>query len=282
MNKGKSAPSPRRILALIGSQRKLGNCEIFVKEIARKIPEDHDLSLIRLPSLTIGPCSGCYRCIGGNGCHLEDDISFLGRHIADCDALIIATPVYFLGAHASVKALLDRTFAFYGILPRTREKPTLLVTTYGMKDREGTASQALLAFSSFLGLDVKASVKILAALPGEALSEGHRAEAERLGRLLFSPEQRNFSPRSCPFCGNDIVAIREEDFLCTVCHGAFGFDGNGTPVKISEGWDLTSGRFVDEHREWLKGMKSRFIGSRRDILALTRAYADDGHWIEPT
>jgi multimeric flavodoxin WrbA len=282
MNSSKSAPSRRNVLALIGSQRKLGNCELFVKEVARNIPEEHDLSLIRLPSLTLSPCIGCYRCIGPDGCHIEDDIPFLSRHIAECDALIIATPVYFLGAHASLKALLDRTFAFYGILPKTRGKPSLLVTTYGMKESVGTAPQTLLAFSSFLGLDIKASVKILAALPGEALANNYRAEAAKLGKMLFSSEKQAFSRRSCPFCGNDIVCIREEDFLCTICHGAFRLDDEGTPVGSCAGWDVNDSRFVDEHREWLKGMRERFSSAKKEIFALTRTYADDGRWVEPT
>ena len=96
----------KRLLGIVGSMRKLGNCELFIKETARLIPEPHALSLIRLPELDIKPCTGCYQCIATGACPQKDDVSFVIRSIAEADGLIIAAPVYFLGAQGSIKKLL--------------------------------------------------------------------------------------------------------------------------------------------------------------------------------
>jgi multimeric flavodoxin WrbA len=278
----KRTPARPTVLAIIGSARKLGNCELFVKAVSEKIPVEHDLRLIRLPALNIRPCTGCYRCLNDGTCWIEDDIPFIIEQVVSADALIIASPVYFLGTHGSVKALLDRAFAFFSALDSTARKPCLLVNAYGMKDRVGVAPQTLLTLSSFLGLEVKANINLMAALPGEWLGmKAPGRTAARVAGLLFGTKGRKRESRSCPFCGNDIVRMRKEDFLCTVCNGSFSLDGQGRAVKGQAGWDVGSMEFVRSHREWLKGMKQRFLATRKELLALALPYKDMGEWVEP-
>jgi multimeric flavodoxin WrbA len=270
------------ILGIIGSQRKLGNCELAVKEISKNIEIEHDLNLIRLPALTIQPCNGCYRCIDDGTCGIEDDVPFLIRQIATADAVIIAAPVYFLGAHASIKCLLDRAFSFFAAVENLGRKPCILVTTYGMKDRIGVAPQALLTLASFLGFEVKGSVSFEAALPGDVLrSKKHLQTMERLAKSLFRPVRRRHRVRACPFCGSDIVRMGARDFVCTLCHGTFHLDGSGKAVKGNEGWEVGNIEFVRSHREWLRGMKQNFLENRKEIVRLTIPYREIGRWIEP-
>ena len=282
MNIDKSMEAGPTILGLIGSGRKLGNCELFVKEVARNVPLEHRLRLIRLSSLDIRPCKGCYRCIYEGTCGIEDHTSFLIREIVSSDALIVAAPVYFLGTHSSVKRLLDRAFSFFGCLDGTQGKPCLLVSVYGMRHRMGTSSQTLLSLASFLGLNVRASVNIQATLPGDVLDNRHHLQtAARLASLLFSNSKPPSRRRSCPFCGNDIVRIERSGFTCTLCHGSFTLDEHGVPVKVRQGWDVGNIEFVRAHREWLKGMKTHFLAKKREIVARSLPYKDMGTWIEP-
>jgi NAD(P)H-dependent FMN reductase len=278
-----AASDKKTVLGIIGSQRKLGNCELFVKEVSRNIPFGHDLKLVRLPALDIRPCNGCYRCVSVGTCSIEDDLPFLIDQVAASDALIIASPVYFLGTHASVKQLLDRAFAFFSAVERIAGKPTLLVNTYGMKDRLGTAPQALLSLASFLALDVRESVDLRAALPGDVLtSKQHVRTAARLAGLLAGRGKRSRRVhRACPFCGNHIIRMRKNDFICTLCHGDFTLDDQGMPLKGDGGWDVGSIEFVRAHREWLKGMKAKFLANKRELLTRTLPYRDMGQWVGP-
>ena len=50
----------KRILGVIASERKLGNCEILTKAVAANCNFPYELSLIRLSSLQLKPCQGCY------------------------------------------------------------------------------------------------------------------------------------------------------------------------------------------------------------------------------
>ena len=269
------------ILGLIGSPRRLGNCEVLAKEIWRNLGAGYKLRLIRLPSLDIRPCQACYACVMGKPCPAGDDMDFLLGCIAESDAYIIASPVYFLGAHSIFKRILDRGFLLYNVLERTHGKPCILLNLYGMGDRLGAAPHTLMTLASFLGLDIKASANIKAALPGEVLmGEDTPSKALSLADRLFS--QAHPEPaHGCPFCGCDIVRMEEQGFICTLCHGRFRVDSSGKTVRIKEGDIFGTPEHMLLHRGWLGGMKQEFLTRRKEILKITLAYKDLGEWIEP-
>jgi multimeric flavodoxin WrbA len=269
----------RVILGLIGSPRKLGNCEVYVKEIARSIPGDCQLNLIRMPSLDIRPCLACYGCVMDQQCPHKDDMEPLLRQIGEADAIIIAAPVYFLGSHSIFKSIMDRGFLFYSVLEKTYGKPCALINFYGIKNRVGVAPHTLMSFASFLGLDIKANMNIRSALPGEVLTDPRKREtAQKIARMLFA-EKKARKGHGCPFCGCEIVRMGKTKFTCTLCHGSFKLDDQGKRIKIKDGgiFGPPEHRFL--HKAWLKGMKEEFLKERKEILRLTLPYKDMGEWI---
>ena len=271
----------KQILGLVGSPRKLGNCEVFIKDIFSKIDAPCELNLIRLPSLNIKPCNACYGCIMGNPCPNTDDMGFLLESIAASDAIIIVTPVYYLGAHSIFKRILDRGFLFYNYIEKTHNKPCILVNIYGIKDRIGVSSQMLMTFASFLCLDIKETVYIKAALPGEILMDvNNRNKAGALADLLFSDKKQG-RKTGCPYCGCDIARIENEKLICTLCHSYFSMDNQGNRSKIKDGGILGPPEHMYKHKEWLKGMKNRFFQNKKEILKTSIPYKDMGKWIKP-
>lgn len=269
------------VLGLVGSPRKLGNCEVFIKEISGYISNNHKLSLIRMPSLNIMPCRACYGCIVNRPCPSKDDMGFLLDQILQCDALIIASPVYFLGTHSIFKRILDRGFLFYHYIERTYNKPCILVNFYGIEGRIGVAPQTLMTLAASLAMNIKASLSLKAPLPGETiLDEGHNKLAERLGHILFSDEAIK-NPHGCPFCGCEIVRMDEKGFICTLCHGHFSIDSNGNSMKIKEGEILGTPEYMLLNKERLKSMKHKFLEEKTEILKAVGRHKDVGEWIEP-
>jgi hypothetical protein len=51
----------RKLLGIVASPRKLGNCELLVKAIAERVPGSPALRILRLTEKEIRPCKGCYR-----------------------------------------------------------------------------------------------------------------------------------------------------------------------------------------------------------------------------
>ena len=272
----------KTILGLIGSPRRLGNCEVMAKEIFGRARKGYALTLIRMPSLDIRPCEACYACVMGKACpKAGDDMNFLLDSLAHADAYIMASPVYFLGAHSIFKRVLDRGFLLYNVLEKTYGKPCVLLNLYGMGDRLGAAPHSLRTLASFLGLDIRAEVNIKAALPGEVLLDKDTAkQAESLARRLLS-ERPTRQRGGCPFCGCDIVRMEEKRFVCTVCHGKFRISPSGRVVRLEGGEIFGTPEHMLLHRGWLTGMKEEFLKRRKDILRITLPYKDVGEWIEP-
>ena len=269
------------VLGLVGSPRKLGNCEVITKEISRRLPPAHTLTLLRIPSLDIRPCRACYGCVLDRPCPNRDDMDFLLDQLARADAFIITSPVYFLNAHSMYRRILDRGFLFYRVLKETHGKPCVLVNLYGMNDRMGAASHTLMSFAAFLGLEVKARVNVKAALPGEVLlRKSTEATADRLAISLFSNRPAPHG-HGCPFCGCDIVRLRGKDMVCTLCHGTFTRDEAGKTTRRKEGGIFGTADHMLLHKKWLSGMKGEFLKSRREILKTTLPYKNKGEWIEP-
>ncbi len=234
-----------------------------------------------MPSLRILPCRACYGCIGGKPCPQKDDMHFLLEQIAVADAVILAGPVYVLGAHSIIKAILDRGFLFFDYLRRTYRKPCILANFYGMKDRIGVAPQTLRTFASCLAMDIRASVNIRADLPGEVLrSKKNGILIERLAGGLFS-EKRLKTGGGCPFCGCEIVRMDRKGFLCTLCQGRFTLDSDFRPVKVREGGMFGSPDHMLKHRAWLGRMKEKFFRIRKDLIEATSPYGSVGEWIKP-
>ena len=275
------SPKVKNILGLVASHRQFGNCELFTKEISRHIKGECTLKLIRLTSLNIKPCRGCYACIVDKQCPNEDDMKFLLHEITTADAIIIASPVYYLGANGIIKNILDRGFLFFAVLRQTYGKPCILVNFYGIKDRIGVAPQTLETMAAFLGLDIKASLSIRAALPGEAvMSTVNVNKAKKLAGMLFSSKTVK-RKTGCPFCGCEIIRIVKNGFICTLCHGAFRTNTKGAFVKIKEGGILGPPEHLLRHKTWLGNMKKTFLAKRKEITRTIIRYKDMGQWIEP-
>ena len=97
-----------KVLAIVTSARKTGNSEILAKEMLAALPDWVEKKLLRLAELNLEPCRACYACLpAGSDCVIADDFAAVLAAIRDADAVILASPVYFLGMHTRLKLLCD-------------------------------------------------------------------------------------------------------------------------------------------------------------------------------
>jgi len=275
----------KRILGLIGSPRKLGNCEVLVKELCRQGPEDHELQLLRLQDFDIGPCTGCYRCLYGGKCALNDDLETVLEALCKADAYIVAAPSYFLGANSSLKRLMDRGLSLYGVKERLWGKPSIALAIAGIEGKEGSTLLTIQSFLKCLLSDIKASAVFYAALPGEIFFGSEKLQtAKELGSALFGTAMDKADP-CCPLCGGDSFRfLGGSKVRCMLCgnDGSLVMEGGSPVFEIRKGsHDL----FLDredalQHEAWLRGMKDRFTAELPQIRAVRERYRG-GNWIHP-
>ncbi len=269
----------KTVLGVIGSPRKLGNCELLVKEIAARLGEPAALRMVRLPEKNILPCKACYRCLTG-ACPLADDFGAILDAIAAADGVIVAAPAYLHGAHSSLQRFLDRGLQFWKRIDELDGKPAVGVAAAGMDDGEGFALLGVENFIKGMGLALKGRAVVRAALPGEALlSEEGRETAARLGRALFgAAEERPAGRPACTECGGSFFEFRgERRVYCLLC-GATGeaapAENGGLRVETrppAHAW--RGGEARKAHGLWLIGMKEKYIRERDRLRELAKAYA---------
>jgi NAD(P)H-dependent FMN reductase len=277
----------KTILGIVASPRKLGNCELVVKEIARNIPEEHRLELIRLQDLSILPCKACYRCLfDPMRCIQKDDFQLFLDRVLRADGIIVAAPTYLLGANALLKLVQDRGLACYGHIEALWRKPAIGVGVAGIPGREGRTHLDIYSFLKFLMTDIKSVQILYGTLPGEVFLDGQNLQtAAELGRALFAPA-KPAAGQTCPICGgNTFQFLDRETVRCMVCSNA----GTMRMTETGLAFDIVSGehemlRSLDDllaHRLWLQSMKQRFMAEKDRLKTITQRYREGFEWVRP-
>ena len=106
-----------KLLCISGSPRRGGNTDRLLNEaIIGAAGKGAQVKHIVLADLDIAPCAHCDGCIQTGGrCVLEDDMQQIHADIREYDRFIVASPIYFMGLTAQVKAMIDRCQALWVI-----------------------------------------------------------------------------------------------------------------------------------------------------------------------
>ena len=91
-----------KIVVLMGSPRKGGNTDLLARAFVEGAAAKHEVELVPVADYKIEPCIGC------NSCFRKDDMAKIYEKLKQADTLVIASPVYFYGLSAQLKALVDR------------------------------------------------------------------------------------------------------------------------------------------------------------------------------
>jgi len=102
------------VLGLQGSPRKKGNTvsilRAFLDEAERLGARTRQLDAAKM---NIAPCRECGTCDRKGFCPLEDDMQEVYHLLWKADVVVMATPIFFYGPTAQLKALIDRSQAVW-------------------------------------------------------------------------------------------------------------------------------------------------------------------------
>ena len=100
-----------KVLILNGSPRSEGNTAISLKELAATLEaEGVETETIQVGDQDIRGCMACGACSKLGKCVYDDSVNDIAAKFEDADGLIVASPVYYASANATLIACLDRLF----------------------------------------------------------------------------------------------------------------------------------------------------------------------------
>jgi Multimeric flavodoxin WrbA len=130
-----------KVLLINGSARHKGNTFIALSEISKQLQNNGiDSEIVQIGTKPVRGCIACMQCKEKNlgHCVFDDDIcNVISAKMADADALIIGSPVYYGQPNGSLLSLVQRMLYSAGAL--FRNKPVASVAVC----RRGGATAAL-------------------------------------------------------------------------------------------------------------------------------------------
>lgn len=104
----------KKVLIISSSPRRGGNSEMLCREFERGAKQaGHEVEFIRLAEKKVNYCIGCYACSRTGVCFHHDDMREIATKVAECDVLVLATPVYFYSMSGQLKVFIDRLVPTY-------------------------------------------------------------------------------------------------------------------------------------------------------------------------
>ena len=100
-----------KVLILNGSPHANGNTAIAISELVKAfVQEDIEPEIVQLGNKDIRGCVACGSCFKNGKCAFDDIVNELAVRFEAADGLVVASPVYYASANATLIACLDRLF----------------------------------------------------------------------------------------------------------------------------------------------------------------------------
>lgn len=100
-----------KVLMINGSPRAEGNTSAALHELERVFAENGvETETVQIGSQPVRGCIACGYCYENGKCVFDDVVNTLAHRFEEADGLVIASPVYYASANATLIACMDRLF----------------------------------------------------------------------------------------------------------------------------------------------------------------------------
>lgn len=100
-----------KVLIINGSPRKDGNTAIAIHEMEQVFQQEGvEVETVQIGNQDVRGCIACGSCAKNGKCVFNDVVNELAPKFEEADGLVVASPVYYASANATLIACLDRLF----------------------------------------------------------------------------------------------------------------------------------------------------------------------------
>lgn len=127
-----------KAIGIVGSPRKNGNVDTLVQAVLGGAEQaGYQTKKYNLNEMKYSGCQACDYCKSHEHCRLEDDLTSLLQDMAEADAVVFGSPIYFLQFTGQFRLMEDRMYSLIdaGFNSRLRPgKKAVIVTSQGNPD----------------------------------------------------------------------------------------------------------------------------------------------------
>ncbi|WP_028243260.1 flavodoxin family protein [Pseudobutyrivibrio ruminis] len=161
-----------KVLIINGSPRKDGNTSVALNEMTKIFEEQGiEAEVVQIGNKDVRGCIACGSCATKGKCVFDDVVNELAPKFEEADGLVVASPVYYASANATLIACLDRLFYSTGFDKTMKVGASVVVArrgglsaTYDELNKYFTISGMPVASSQYWN-------SVHGRLPGEAASD---------------------------------------------------------------------------------------------------------------
>ncbi len=100
-----------KVLIINGSPRMNGNTTVAVNEMVKVFEKEGvETEVVQIGTMVVRGCIACGTCFKKGQCVFDDVVNELAPKFEAADGLVVASPVYYASANATISACLDRLF----------------------------------------------------------------------------------------------------------------------------------------------------------------------------
>ena len=181
-----------KVLMINGSPRRDGNTSTALKEMEKVFAKNGvEVTTMQIGNKAIRGCIACGGCSEKGKCVFDDEVNKAAPLFEDAQGLVLASPVYYASANATLIAFLDRLFFSTGFDKRMKVGASVvaarrggLSATFDELNKYFTISGMPVASSQYWNM-IHGMNKGEAALDGEGL-QTMRVLAENMTFLMKS------------------------------------------------------------------------------------------------
>ena len=170
-----------KVLMINGSPRADGNTYIALREMEKIFKEDGiETEILQVGNQAVRGCIACGSCAKNGKCVFDDAVNEAAPKFAECDGIVVGSPVYYASANATLIAFLDRLFYSTGF-DKTMKVGASVVAA--MRGGLSATFDELNKYFTISGMPVASSQywnSIHGRAPGEAEKDGEGLQTMRV------------------------------------------------------------------------------------------------------
>lgn len=181
-----------KVILLNGSPKANGNTALALEEMVKVFAEEGiETEIIHVGNKAVRGCVACNACANTGKCAFDDIVNEIAPKLEAADGMVVASPVYYASANATLTAVLDRLFYSTGF-----DKTMKVGASVAVARRGGCSStfDQLNKYFTISGMPVASSQywnSVHGCMPGEAAQDAEglqvmRALARNMSFLMKS------------------------------------------------------------------------------------------------